>query len=94
MFVFPVAFVPVPIAIVVVVPVFIIPVVVGPVVFSHNGGRSGNEGSQSQERKKYLFHSVSDAPERPFIRDSPCPEYAVGVCPDRPRGRIRNFEVT
>jgi hypothetical protein len=36
MFVFPVAFVPVPIAIVIVVPIFIIPIVVAVVVIGHN----------------------------------------------------------
>ena len=50
MFVFPVTFVPVPIAIVIVVPIFIIPVVIAPIFFSLDRNRSCCEDrSQGQE---------------------------------------------
>ena len=50
MVILPVAFVPVPIAIMVVVPIFIIPVVVAPIFVSLERCRSRDERSQSQER--------------------------------------------
>jgi hypothetical protein len=49
MVVLPVAFVPVPIALVVVVPIFIIPVVVAAILVSVNWYRSCDDRSQSQE---------------------------------------------